>query len=221
MSHPVRASLPALAAALLAFALAAPASAQQRTLVFNTDTSNPAPKAAFEQLVKDFEAENPDIKVELNIFDREGYKTAIRNFLTADAPDLATWYAANRMAPFVNAGQFEDVSDVWSSAGLNNTLAASKAPMTIDGKQWGVPYTYYQWGIYYNRDVYRQVGVSVPTTWDEFVSNCAKFKAAGIDCLTTGTKALWLLLASLTTSTCAPTATSSTRTSPPEGGLDG
>lgn len=191
MSHPVRASLPALAAALLAFALAAPASAQQRTLVFNTDTSNPAPKAAFEQLVKDFEAENPDIKVELNIFDREGYKTAIRNFLTADAPDLATWYAANRMAPFVNAGQFEDVSDVWSSAGLNNTLAASKAPMTIDGKQWGVPYTYYQWGIYYNKDVYRQVGVSVPTTWDEFVSNCAKFKAAGIDCLTTGTKALW------------------------------
>jgi multiple sugar transport system substrate-binding protein len=46
-------------------------------------------------------------------FDHEGYKTAIRNFLSADAPDLANWYAGNRMAPFVNAGQFMDVTDVW------------------------------------------------------------------------------------------------------------
>ena len=31
--------------------------------------------------------------------------------------------------------------------------------MTIDGKQWGVPYTYYQWGIYFNRDAYKAAGV--------------------------------------------------------------
>ncbi len=160
-------------------------------LVLNTDTSDPAPKAAFEQLIKDFEAENPDIKVTVNLFDHEGYKTAIRNFLTADAPDLATWYAGNRMAPFVNAGQFEDVSDVWAANGLNDSLKSAAASMTIDGKQWGVPYTYYQWGIYYNKDVYKQVGVTEPKTWDEFIANCAKFKEAGIDCLTTGTKALW------------------------------
>ena len=27
--------------------------------------------------------------------------------------------------------------------------------MTMDGKQWGVPYTYYQWGIYYRKDILR------------------------------------------------------------------
>jgi multiple sugar transport system substrate-binding protein len=63
--------------------------------------------------------------------------------------------------------------------------------MTIDGKQWGVPYTFYQWGIYFNRTAYDADGVEVPTTWDEFIANCAKFKEAGIDCVTTGTKALW------------------------------
>ncbi|HEY8595362.1 MAG TPA: extracellular solute-binding protein [Devosiaceae bacterium] len=165
--------------------------AQQRTLVFNTDTSDPAPKAAFAALVADFEKENPDIKVQVNLFDHEGYKTAIRNFLTADSPDLANWYAGNRMAPFVNAGQFLDVSDVWKENGLDKSLASALPSMTIDGKQWGVPYTYYQWGIYYNKTVYDQVGAKVPANWDEFVKNCALFKAAGIDCLTTGTKALW------------------------------
>lgn len=187
MVHLQRGAL-ALMAGLL---MTGSALAQQRTLTFNTDTSDPAPKAAFEQLIADFEAENPDIDVVVNMFDHEGYKTAIRNFLTADAPDLANWYAGNRMAPFVNAGQFIDVTDVWTDNNLDEQLGSAKASMTIDDKQWGVPYTYYQWGIYYNKDAYKAAGVEVPTTWAGFIENCAKFKAAGIDCLTTGSKALW------------------------------
>ena len=73
-------------------------------LVFNTDASDAAPKAAMEAIVAGFEKENPDITVKINTFDHEGYKTSIRNFLTADAPDLANWYAGNRMLPYVNAG---------------------------------------------------------------------------------------------------------------------
>lgn len=178
---------------LLAVLLAttAPAFAQTRELVMNTDASDPAPKAAFEQLIADFEAEYPDIKVTVNTFDHEGYKTAIRNFLTADAPDLANWYAGNRMAPFVEANQFMDVSDVWAENGLSESLHSAESAMTIDGKQWGIPYTYYQWGIYYNRDVYQQVGVEPAEDWDGFLANCAKFQEAGIDCVTTGSKALW------------------------------
>ncbi len=166
----------------------------KRIVKYNADF-DPAPLAAMEQVIVDFEAANPDIDVQLNNFDHEGYKTAIRNFLTADAPDLANWYAGNRMAPFVTSGQFMDVSDVWEANGLKDSLGSALASMTIDDKQWGVPYTYYQWGIYYNKDAYEAAGVELPgsdgVTWDQFVANCETFAAAGIDCLTTGTKALW------------------------------
>ncbi len=191
MFHLTRRATLALSVAVLA---AGAANAQSRVLKYNADY-DPIPLAAMEALIADFEAANPDIDVQLNNFDHEGYKTAIRNFLTADAPDLANWYAGNRMAPFVNAGQFMDVSDVWADNGLDESLAASMPSMTIDGKQWGIPYTYYQWGIYYNRDAYAAAGVEVPgpegVTWAQFLENCEKFKAAGIDCITTGTKALW------------------------------
>jgi len=180
----------ALAGVSLAVLVAGSASAQQRVLKYNADY-DPIPLKAMQELISDFEAANPDIKVELTNFDHEGYKTAIRNFLSADAPDLANWYAANRMAPFVNAGQFMDVSDVWEENDLKEQLSSSLSSMTIDGKQWGIPYTYYQWGIYYNKDAYAKAGVEVPKNYDEFVANCVKFEAAGIDCLTTGTKALW------------------------------
>ena len=187
MKVTVKSTMFGLAASAL---MASTAMAQQRTLTYYADF-DPAPLAAFEAAIAEFEAANPDIDVQLQNFDHEGYKTAIRNFLTADAPDLANWYAGNRMAPFVNSGQFQDVSDVWDENNLHETLASAAASMTMDGKQWGVPYTYYQWGIYYNKTAYEQAGVEVPETWDEFIANCEKFKAAGIDCVTTGTKALW------------------------------
>ena len=160
-------------------------------LVINTDTADPAPKAAFQALIDDFEAENPDVTVTWNIFDHEGYKTSIRNFLTADAPDLANWYAGNRMLPYVNAGLFEPVDDVWEEYGLNESLKSSSASMTIDGKKWGVPYTYYQWGVYYRKDIFDEHGIGVPTNWDEFKAACSTLVDNGISPITIGTKYLW------------------------------
>jgi len=179
------------AATALAGVLAFGSGATAGTLVINTDTSDPAPKQAFEMLIERFEAEHPDVTVAWNVFDHEGYKTAIRNFLTAEAPDVAAWYAGNRMAPFVEAGLFEDVSDVWADNGLYESLASTRSSMTIDDKQWGVPYTYYQWGVYYRADIFAEHGLEVPQTWDELLAVCAALSEAGIKPFTIGTKYLW------------------------------
>ncbi|HEV7256030.1 MAG TPA: extracellular solute-binding protein [Mesorhizobium sp.] len=160
-------------------------------IVLNSDQSDPAPKKAMEELIADFEAKHPDITVKWNNFDHEGYKSAIRNFLTADAPDVAAWYAGNRMAPFVQAGLFEPVDDVWAANNLDEQLKSAASAMTIDGKKWGVPYTYYQWGIYYRKDIFEQQGITPPKTWAELIAASEKLKAAGITPFAIGTKALW------------------------------
>ncbi|MEZ5753759.1 MAG: extracellular solute-binding protein [Paracoccaceae bacterium] len=182
-------------ALMAAMMLSTSAIAQDKRVVTWNADYDPIPLAAAEALIADFEAANPEIDIQLTNFDHEAYKNAIRNFLTADAPDLANWYAANRMRPFVEAGLFADISDVWANNGLNESLASSVLSSTIDGKQYAIPYTYYQWGIYYNRDAYAAAGVELPgeggVTWDQFLQNCEKFKAAGIDCVTTGSSALW------------------------------
>ena len=161
------------------------------TLVLNSDQSDPAPKKAMEELISGFEAKYPDIKVKWNNFDHEGYKSAIRNFLTADAPDVVAWYAGNRMAPFVKAGLFADVSDVWAANGLDDQLKSAAASMTMDGKKWGVPYTYYQWGIYYRADIFKQHNIAPPKNWTELLAACEKLKAAKLTPFAIGTKALW------------------------------
>ncbi len=158
------------------------------TLKIVSDMSNPAPRAVMEQLAADFDALHPDLTVELEIVDREAWKSQIRNVLSANPPDVVNWYAANRMTPFVNAGLFEDVSDIWGDL---EGLDAVKGALTLDDKQWGVPYTYYQWGVYYREDIFNELGLEEPTTWEEELANCQVIVDSGRACYTIGSKFLW------------------------------
>ena len=161
-------------------------------LVIASNASDAAPKKAFEDIVAKFQAANPDIEVVLNTTEHEAFKTAIRTILAADkGPDVATWFAGNRMAGFVSDGLFADISDVWASEGWNSSMASTMPSVTFNGKQYAVPYSYYQWGIYYRKDIYEANGISIPKTYDEFLDNCKKLKAKGIASVAIGTKYLW------------------------------
>jgi multiple sugar transport system substrate-binding protein len=190
MRSTLKASALALAAAFAAPAAFADGHLSGDLKIF-LDTSNPAPRATMEAMIERFAEANPGLNIETTVIDREAYKTQIRNFLTADAPDVATWYAANRMRPYVEAGLFEDVSDLWMEPEIAENLASTKGAMTIDGKQWGVPYTYYQWGIYYRKDIYEELGLTEPSNWDEMKSNCQSIVDSGRACYTIGSKFLW------------------------------
>jgi multiple sugar transport system substrate-binding protein len=176
---------------LIAASIIAALPAYAGKLVINANTSDPAPKQAFEKLVADFEKENPDVDVELNIFDHEAYKTAIRNFLQADPPDVVTWFAGNRMKFFVDQGLFEDVSDVWQQNNLFNDMASTASALNVGGQQYGVPYAYYQWGVYYRKDLFAEYGLGEPRTWADFMNICATLKQNGVTPVTIGTKYLW------------------------------
>ncbi|MDG1448608.1 MAG: extracellular solute-binding protein [Ascidiaceihabitans sp.] len=192
MTFNLKTTLAALAAGTM---LAGPALADGHAklsgeLRIMSDMSNPAPRAAMEGLAAEFGAMHPDLNIELEIVDREAWKTQIRNALTANAPDVINWYAANRMGPYVDAGLFEDISDMYADGSLPG-LDAVKGAMTLDGKQWGVPYTYYQWGIYYREDMFKDLGLVEPVTFDDELANCQKIVDSGKKCYAIGTKFLW------------------------------
>lgn len=180
-----------IGAALATTFVAGTAMAQQRELVLNLDRTSEQTKAATEAMIAEFEAQNPDVKIKWNNFDGEGYKSAIRNFLTADAPDIAVWFPGNRMAPFVDAGLFEPVDDVWDENNFREELKSSLASMERDGKVWGVPFTFAGWMLFRNDELYEKAGVEPADNWEDFLANCAVFAEMDVDCVTTGTKNLW------------------------------
>lgn len=187
----LKTSLAALTAAgITATTASADSHALSGDLRIISDMSNPAPRAVMEGLVADFGEMHPDLNIELTVVDREAWKTQIRNALGANPPDVVNWYAANRMRPYVEAGLFADISDLWNEPELA-ALASTKGAMTIDGAQWGVPYTYYQWGVYYRKDIFEELGLSEPSNWEEELANCQAILDSGRKCYTIGSKFLW------------------------------
>ncbi|MGB1236383.1 MAG: ABC transporter substrate-binding protein [Planktomarina sp.] len=179
-----------LVAATTTGAFAAGHAKLEGTLKIVSDMSNPAPRGVMEKLAADFDAAHPDLSVELEIVDREAWKTQIRNALTANSPDVINWYAANRMLPYVNANLFMDISDMYDNGDLPG-LDSVRGAMEIGGKAYGVPYTYYQWGMYYREDMFNELGLEEPATFEQELANCEKIVASGKACYAIGTKFLW------------------------------
>lgn len=169
-----------------------PRAALAETLVINANTSNPAPRAAWEAAVAAFEAEHPEIQVNFNVYDHESYKKAIRNWLTSASPDVVYWFVGNRMKQFVTPGLLEDVSDVFTPEVRERMTKAALDLVTVDGRQYGVPYTYYHIGVYYRRDLFADAGIEQPPRdWSELLEACDKLQARGISPIAIGSKDLW------------------------------
>ena len=176
------------AACAAAFFAVSPAWAS--TLVLNADASEPGAKAAFEWVAKHFEQANPGVTVKLNIYDRESYKQSIRNWLTSAPPDVVLWYSGERMRQFSSPGLLLDVSDLWT-AKAKQEFGSAVDLVTDHGKQYGVPYSYYQWGLYFRRDLLDKAGVQPIKTWDDLLNACTKLRAQGVEPIALGSKELW------------------------------
>lgn len=167
--------------------------AGSQALIYNSMHGDPKPRAADEELVARFQAENPDVKMVHSIVAHEDFKQAIRAYLTASqGPDILTWFAGNRARFFIDKGLIMDISDVWEEAGWNEKYPKGfKALSTVDGKQYFLPNSWYWWAVYYRPSVFEKHGVEPPETWDEFMELCETFKSKGITPITIGTKYRW------------------------------
>src|ERR1043165_881289 len=171
-------------------AIVAPAAA--RTLVINANTSDPAPRAAWEGVVADFQRDNPEVEVKFNVYDHESYKKAVRNWLTGASPDVVFWFAGNRMREFVNRKLLTDVSDLFTE-GVRTTMPLAGIDLvSVDERQYGVPYSYYQIGLYFRRDLLDRAGVrQAPATWAELIEVCRSLRADGLEPVPIGSQGLW------------------------------
>ena len=178
-------------AAILAVALFTAAASRAATLVINANASDPAPRAAWRAVVDRFTREHPDVKVELNVYDHESYKKAIRNWLTGTPPDVVFWFAGERMRQLSDPGLLEDVSDLYATEARTAFHPSSIELVTDRGRQYGVPYASYQIGLYYRRDLLEAAGIAPPRTWNDLVVACEKLVARGMEPIAIGTRDLW------------------------------
>ena len=164
---------------------------ETRTLVINTNQSDAEPRAIWDQVFEDFRKENPDVDLRVNYYDHEGYKTGIRNWLATSPPDLVFWYAGNRMRFFARKNLFEPLTQIWEDPEISRNFSKSRAAVSDQGEVWGLPFTFYHWGIYFNQEVFSKLGLKPPQTWSQFKQVCKIVKESGLAPIALGTRYLW------------------------------
>jgi len=162
-------------------------------LVINSYMSDQAPKEVFQKLVDDFQKKNPDIKVTVNTTAHEQFKTLLPSWLTSkQAPDVVTWFAGYRMQAFAEKGLLEPINDVFPGGSFEAEFPpAFKTASSYNGNIYFMPQSWYWWAVYYNKDVFAKLNLSIPKTADEFMAVCDKLKAAGIAPIAIGAKDTW------------------------------
>ena len=135
-------------------------------------------QSIFQEIINDFEAENPDIHVELT-YASDGETVLLTRIASNEVPDTMSLYPAEMTyRQLLDEGYIMDLTD----CGFESNVEQSMLDLaSYDGKQISLPYTLSLYGIHYNKTLFNELGIEVPTTMDELIEVCKTLKEAGYD----------------------------------------
>lgn len=154
---------------------------KEGTVTIVTKYGNKKHSPYFEAIVEKYEKANPGVEIDMQAIGDQAYKDKIKILAgSGKLPDIYFTWPGAFAQQFVDAGYAADLGPVldgteWGESFADSALSAMKAhgkyygiPLTLDVKVWA-----------YNKAAFEKAGIGVPTTFDDLVSSCSKFKADG------------------------------------------
>lgn len=152
----------------------------------------PGYKAYMEEMVRRYEEQNQEIKVEAVLQESDNLYSAFRTAEAAgEGPDIQYMWGGTQAMEDVWKGNVAPLSDYISEEELSVIPKSSLAETNWNGKQWGIPAYGFTYGIAYDKEAMEKAGVDPEnpfTTWEQFMDCCEKLKSAGITPLGMGLK---------------------------------
>ncbi|MBW4844744.1 MAG: sugar ABC transporter substrate-binding protein [Lachnospiraceae bacterium] len=141
-----------------------------------------ASEEALKKMIAKFNEQYPNVKVELQSFGYDDYFTQLQSKIVGgSAADVFELNFENFVA-YASEDVLLDIGDlIGDTSGFNQT--ALKA-FQYDGKQFGIPNSFSNVVLIYNKDLFDKAGVSYPTddwTWTEMSEAAKKIRALSAD----------------------------------------
>jgi raffinose/stachyose/melibiose transport system substrate-binding protein len=145
------------------------------------DQEDPEFLTSIEAHLEDFEAANPGIDVELEALPFDTMRTLLQTQLqSGDAPDVFNWGSGPSFAgSLAEAGLLYDLTDAYDEYGWP-IYDFAKQQVTVDGKVIGIPGDLETVGLYYNKDVFDDLGIAQPESLEELTAAAATIHDAGL-----------------------------------------
>ncbi|KAB1437756.1 ABC transporter substrate-binding protein [Candidatus Galacturonibacter soehngenii] len=136
-------------------------------------------KEILQQLVDSFNESHPDTKIVITAPADAG--TVLKTRLAKnDIPDIVALGGDNNYKELQSAGVLADLSGEDFVTKVQDSYLQMVYDVNADKEQvaYGIPYATNASGVLYNVDKFEKLGLSVPKTWDEFMTVVDKIEAA-------------------------------------------
>ncbi len=169
----------AIVAALAMIAAVAPAYAQAPvTITWSTlATGGPSVSDVYRALAQQFEKQNPNIKVNLQIVPGTSGEIYNRYVTVLAAKDPSVDVISIDViwpAPMVAAGWLAPLDQWFSKDKREEFLPGAIQANVIGGKIYGIPWYTDGGMLYYRKDLLQKYNAKVPTTWDELIATAQR-----------------------------------------------
>jgi raffinose/stachyose/melibiose transport system substrate-binding protein len=153
-------------------------------------TADPG-KAFWQKIANEYHSQHPNVTIKVVPIQNEQFTTKIPVALQSSTPpDLFQQWGGGQLADQVAAGRVLEITDK-----VRNEVASMGAAAKgwqVNGKQYALPYSLGVVGFWYNKDMFGQAGISAaPATWDYFIADLGRLKAAKLTPLALGGKDRW------------------------------
>lgn len=133
---------------------------------------------AFQKIIDQFEAKNPNIVVDMQTLTSDQYQTTAQAKLTdGSVGDVFASFPGSQFAALSKAGLFTDLSSESFVKNYNASLIDSGKQ---DGKQLALPYQLVYNQPIYNKAIFEKYNLTPPKDWDGFLKLCQTLKDNGI-----------------------------------------
>jgi raffinose/stachyose/melibiose transport system substrate-binding protein len=154
----------------------------------NTDPMRPV----WEAMAKAYHSTHPNVTIKITALENEAYKARLTTFMqSGGAPDLFHTWGGGVLRRQAEAGLVKDISaDV---APWRTTLSPiAMRPYQLDGRLYAVPFDIGMVGFWYNKALLAKAHIKTPpSTWNEFLNDVRRLKAAGITPIAFAGKDKW------------------------------
>ena len=181
----------------LVLALAATLGAQAKTtLKMGDNLTNRTTTwgAVVEKINAEFKAANPGVEIVTESYQDQPYQQKIMIYATAkQLPDVFKyWSFSSMLKPFAEGGFVSELNPAdFKKFGY---MAGSLESNMVGGKLYGIPVSADMWVIFYNKQLFKDAGVTkLPTTIEQLKALAPVFKAKGIIPMVTDGKDAWPL----------------------------
>ncbi|MBR5648787.1 extracellular solute-binding protein [Pseudobutyrivibrio sp.] len=150
-------------------------------ILWDIATDEPA-KSTQEGAVQRFMADYPNIKITQVHQQNDNYKQQLVVAMSSgQAPNIYVHWGGGPMAEYYNSGYANDITDMYAKYDHPDFIDAAVAQSTYDGKMLAIPFGGLSGcDIFYNKTIFKDLGLEVPQTIDELEEVCDTLKANGI-----------------------------------------